>query len=59
MPDAITRRLAAFAATHPSAAIPERARQAASHCLLDTLACGLAGIAVPSSQDAAAVISSE
>jgi 2-methylcitrate dehydratase PrpD len=57
--DAITRRLAALAASLPRPAVPERVRQAAASCLLDTLACGLAGMAEPSSQTVAAVISQE
>ncbi len=59
MSGGMTRQLAAFAASSPRSAVPEQARQAAARCLLDTLACGLAGMAEPSSQTVAAVISSE
>ncbi len=46
----LTASLAEFAATLPSAAIPEAAREAAARSLLDTLACGVAGLAEASSQ---------
>jgi 2-methylcitrate dehydratase PrpD len=59
MPDPITQQLASFAASFPSAGLPETARRAAARSLLDTLACGLAGLAEPSSLEVAAVISDE
>ncbi len=45
-----TASLAEFAATLPSVAIPEAAREAAARSLLDTLACGVAGLAEASSR---------
>ena len=59
MVDLFTGRLVAFAVTYLTSAIPEPTCQAAARCLLDTLACGLAGLAEPSSWDVTAVISSE
>jgi len=59
MADGLTRALARFSAGFPAAAIPERTRRAANRALLDTLACGLAGLAEPSSRDVAAVVSGE
>lgn len=46
----LTASLAEFAATLPSVAIPEAAREAAARSLLDTLACGVAGLAEASSR---------
>jgi 2-methylcitrate dehydratase PrpD len=55
----LTASLAEFAATLPSAAIPEAAREAAARSLLDTLACGVAGLAEASSQILLAVVGTE
>jgi 2-methylcitrate dehydratase PrpD len=57
--DGLTASLAEFAATLPSAAIPEAAREAAGRSLLDTLACGVAGLAEASSQILLEVVGQE
>ena len=59
MPESLTRELARYAATFPGKDIPVPVRQAAAHVLLDTLACGLAGLAEPSSRAVAEVVSGE
>lgn len=46
----LTGALARFAATFPGAGVPSTARRAASRCLLDTLACAVAGLAEESSR---------
>lgn len=46
----LTRALAGFAATVPGAGILSTARAAAARCLLDTLACAVAGLAEESSR---------
>lgn len=55
----LTATLAGFAASLPRASIPERAREAAARSLLDTLACGVAGLAEPSSRILLEVVGQE
>jgi 2-methylcitrate dehydratase PrpD len=55
----LTGTLATFAAGLPGAAIPESAREAAARSLLDTLACGVAGLAEASTHILLEVIGQE
>lgn len=55
----LTATLAGFAASLPRAAIPESARAAAARSLLDTVACGIAGLAEPSSRILLEVVGQE